>query len=205
MIQLIKKDLAIHKLSWLLYFGMMIFFMGFNKDVIFVIAIISAIVIMNTFYFDELAHGHKLWNSLPFTRKEIVSARYCSLIVVTMLITIIVMGVEGILNGGWSYVAWEEVIGSFIVMTLSSSIFFPLIYKFSQPKIIFTFVLLYTGSVIGGVYGIYYSYDYLVEMTSFFHKISIGTFWGMLALGSVLWYFISWSLSLKIYKAKELF
>lgn len=205
---LIKKDLAIHKLSWLLYFAMLLFFMVFNKDVMFVVAIITAIVTMNTFHFDELAYGNKLWNSLPFTRKEIVSARYYTLLVVLVLVTGAVMAIARITNGEWSsafsrLAIWEEVIGSFVVMMVSASLFFPLVYKFAQKKTIFTFVILYIATAIAGVYAVYYLYKYLIENTSVIQSIGVGFYWAMLAIGSLICYAISWVVSLQIYKAKE--
>lgn len=205
MLLLIKKDLVIHKLSWFLYFAMLIFFISFNKDLLFVIALMSAIVMMNTFYFDELANGHKLWNSLPFTRKEIVSARYSTLFVVTLIMAFIVLAVEGAIHGGLASSAWEEVIGSFVIMMISASVFFPIIYKFSQRNIIFTFVIAYILFVIAGVYALFYSYLHLTNTTSIIQTIGVGLFWSILALGSLVGYFISWSISLKIYKSKELF
>ncbi|MBB4824888.1 hypothetical protein HNO89_002114 [Sporosarcina luteola] len=208
MLLLIKKDLVIHKLSWLLYFAMLLFFMMFNKDVLFVVAIMSAIVIMNTFHFDELANGNKLWNSLPFTRKEIVSARYNTLLVVLIIVTTVAMAAARIINGEWSsafssLAIWEEVIGSFIVMTVSASIFFPLVYKFAQKKTIFTFVLLFIGTSIAGAYAVSYLYKYLIESTSIIQSMGNGLYWATLAFGSLVCYVLSWGLSLKIYKAKE--
>ncbi|GKV56505.1 permease [Sporosarcina sp. NCCP-2222] len=208
MLLLIKKDLVIHKLSWLLYFAMLLFFIVLNKDVMFVVAIITAIITMNTFHYDELAHGNKLWNSLPFTRKEIVSARYSTLLVVLLMVTAIVMTVARITNGEWSSAfsslsIWEEIIGSFIVMMVSASIFFPVVYKFAQKKTIFTFVILFIGTAIAGVYFIYYLYKYLIESTSIIQSMGIGLYWALLAIGSLVCYVLSWGLSLKIYKAKE--
>ncbi|QTD43194.1 ABC-2 transporter permease [Sporosarcina sp. Te-1] len=208
MLLLIKKDLVIHKLSWLLYFAMLLFFIVLNKDVMFVVAIITAIITMNTFHYDELAHGNKLWNSLPFTRKEIVSARYSTLLVVLLMVTAIVMTVARITNGEWSSAfsslsIWEEIIGSFIVMMVSASIFFPVVYKFAQKKTIFTFVILFIGTAIAGVYSIYYLYKYLIESTSIIQSMGIGLYWALLAIGSLVCYVLSWGLSLKIYKAKE--
>ncbi|WP_153720682.1 ABC-2 transporter permease [Sporosarcina cascadiensis] len=208
MLLLIKKDLAIHKLSWLLYFAMLVFFMSFNKDIIFVIALISAIIIMNTFYYDELANGHRLWNTLPFTRKEIVSARYYSLLVNISIVAAVVLLITFIPSTIFTsppslMSTWEEVIGSFVVMTISASLFFPLVYKLAEKKSIFTFVILYILSVIAGVYGLYYSYDYLIR-SSVITPSSIGLFWGMLAASSFIFYLLSWGLSLRIYKAKEI-
>lgn len=175
-----------------------------NKDIIFVIALMTAIVTMNAFHYDEQANGHKLWNSLPFTRKEIVSARYVSLLVITAICTILVFAVDKVLHDKWAFLLWEEWMGSFVLMMVLAGIFFPLIYKLSERKTIFTFVILYILCTLAGVYGFYYSYMYLTNNTSVIQTMGTGLFWSLLVAGALVWYFISWGFSIKIYKAKEL-
>src|SRR5699024_8558087 len=125
----------IHNLSWLIYFGMLLFFIIFDKDPMFIIAFMSAIVIMYVFYFDEQTNGHKLWNALPFTRHEIVSARYSSLLVVILIIMIAVMISSLLFNKAWDSVFWQEVFGSFITIIITSAICFPTFYYFAQRSI----------------------------------------------------------------------
>lgn len=204
MLQLIKKDLYIHKLSWLIYFAMLVFFMYFNKDIFFVIALMSAIVTMYSFYYDEQANGHKLWNSLPFTRSEIVSARYFSLLVVTLIMTVVTVAVEWVLHGGWDTALWPELIGSFVLLLISGSIFFPLFYTFAQRNAVFILVILSILFVIAGVHVLYYSYIWLIENTMIVQSMGEGLFWSTATAVSLVSYGISWGLSIKIYKAKEL-
>lgn len=204
MLQLIKKDLFIHKLSWLTYFAMLIFFMYFNKDIFFVIALMSAIVTMYSFYYDEQANGHKLWNSLPFTRSEIVSARYFSLLAVTLIITAVTVAVEWALHGGWDSILWQELIGSLVLLLISGGIFFPLFYAFAQKNAVFILVILSILFVIAGVHVLYYSYMWLIDNTSIVQSMGEGLFWSMATAVSLVLYVLSWGLSIKIYKAKEL-
>ncbi|GIP35135.1 ABC-2 transporter permease [Paenibacillus sp. J2TS4] len=204
MLQLIKKDIAIHKFQWLMYFAMLLFFMFLDKDAIFIIALMSAIITMNAFYADEQANGHKLWNALPFIRSEIVGARYSSLLVVTIICMSTVMMIEPIFKGGWELSLWKELIGSFVLMMLSGALCFPIFYWLSQRNVIFVLLILYILIVIAGAYSFYYLYLYLSDTLIIPQTLSDGKLFGFGLLIALCLYMLSWRLSIKIYKAREI-
>lgn len=203
MLQLIKKDITIHKFQWLMYFAMLLFFMLFDKDVIFIVAIISAIIIMNAFYADEQANGHKLWNALPFTRSEIVSARYLSLLVVTIISMSAVIIIELIMSGGWELSLWKQVAGSFVLMVMSGALCFPLFYRLTQKNVIFILIILYILLVIGGSYVFYYLYKYMLDTLIIPQILNNSLFFVLSVFLALCLYLFSWRLSIKIYKSRE--
>jgi len=204
MLQLIKKDVTIHKFQWFIYFAMLVFFMFLDKDAIFIIALMSASITMNAFYADEQANGHKLWNALPFTRSEIVGARYSSLIVVTIISMCIVMIIELIMKGGWDLPLWKQVIGSFVLIMLSGALYFPLFYWLSQRNIIFILFILYILVVIAGAYSFYYLYVYLSDTLIIPQTLSDGQLFGFGLMIALSFYMLSWRLAIKIYKNREI-
>lgn len=102
--------------------------MLFDKNQIFVIALMSAVVMTNAFYYEEDINGHKLWNALPYTRNEIVSARYSSLLIVFFVIATAVIMVGLVLKNEWELGLLQEVIGSLIVLFLAGAVCFPLFF-----------------------------------------------------------------------------
>lgn len=200
MLQLIKKDIAIHKFQWLLYLAMLLFFMLLDKDAIFIIALMSAIITMNAFFADEQANGHKLWNAMPFTRSEIVSARYSSLLVVTVISMSTVMMIEPILNGGWDVSIWKELVGGVVLIMLSGALCFPIFYWLSQRSVIFVLLILYILLVIAGAYSFYYLYLYLSDTLIIPQALSDGKLFGFGFVIALCLYMLSWRLSIKIYK-----
>ncbi|WP_062106433.1 ABC-2 transporter permease [Bacillus niameyensis] len=204
MLQLIKKDITIHKFQWIMYFAMLLFFMYWDKDAIFIVAIISAVIIMNAFYADEQANGHKLWNALPFTRSEIVGARYLSLMVVTIISMSTVMIIELIMSGGWELSLWKQVVGSFVLMIFSGALCFPLFYRLAQKNVIFILIILYILLVIGGSYSFYYSYKYMLDTLIIPQILSNSLFFVLSVFLALCLYLFSWMLSIKIYKSREL-
>lgn len=201
MLHLIKKDIMIHHLSWLLYGGLIIFFTIFDKDPIFIIALMSAIVIMNVFYYDEEANGYKLWTTLPFTRREIVSARYISLLIISVIVVSFVM----LINWQWDTLFWLEVIGSFITIMITAAFSFPLFYLFAQNRVILFLLTMYIIFVIGAVHGIYYLYVYLFDIAFISPYLMTPLFYIGATLVGLIVYLLSWILSLKIYNRKEIF
>lgn len=200
MIHLIKKDLIIHYFSWFIYIGLIVFFTVFNKDTIFIIALISAVVMMNLFYFDEEANGYKLWISLPYRRSEIVTSRYASLLVVTAIVTLLVL----LFNWQFNMVIWLEVIGGFITILITAAICFPLFYLFAQQRVMVFLLMLYIVLVIGVVHGIYYLYIALFDISFIAPYLTNSLFYvTTIAIGMIV-YGLSWIVSLKIFDRKEI-
>lgn len=202
MLQLIKKDMAIHKLSWLIYSVITLVYMFAGNDIIFIIALMSAIIIVNVFYADERANGHKLWNAMPFTRREIVSARYMSLIIIIFFNMLLVMTIELVMAGGLELAFWKEVIGSFILILITSAIFIPILYSLAQQNAVFILYVLYILLVIGAVYLFYYFYLYLTDNFIIPQTLSNVQFFGFGIVFSICLYILSCVLSVKIYKNK---
>ena len=159
--QLIVKSILMHKYYWFVYFLMAAIFVFMVKDVLFIITFVSTVITMNEFYYDEKANGDKLWNSLPFTRKELVGSRYVSLLLNTIFATIFVFFMELVRWGTLQVSFKKEVVGSFLLVMLTASIFFPLLFGLKQRKIVFTFFVLYLLVISGGGYAAYYGYWHL--------------------------------------------
>ncbi|MEW9676975.1 ABC-2 transporter permease [Lentibacillus sp. L22] len=204
MLQLIKKDLAIHKFLWIIYFAMLIFFIAFDKDAIFIITLISAYLMMDAFYADEQANGHRLWNALPFTRSEVVSSRYAGLLVITFICSSAVMVLELIFKAGWNMSLWKEVVGSVVLMMFLGALCFPVFYWISKQKVIFTLLILYVLLHIAGSYAFYYLYLYLLDTRIVPQVLSNGQLFGSGFVIAICLYLLSWRLSITIYKRREI-
>ncbi|WP_162985883.1 ABC-2 transporter permease [Virgibacillus sp. Bac330] len=204
MVQLIKKDLIVHKFGWFIYFAMLAFFVVVDRqDPEFIIALLSAIVTVYVFYFDEHANAHKLWNALPFTRNELVSARYIVLLINTMITSGVFIVISVIIKGGWEQLAWQHIVGGFALVIICSALFFPCLYGFAQSNRIFLWFILYVGSVVIGIYVLSDIASKMMDSTTKMPLWSDGMLFG-LSLFAICLYLLSWLLSLMIYKKKEI-
>lgn len=204
MLQLIKKDIVIHKLSWLIYMAMIAIFIYAGNDIIFIAALMSAVITMYVFYADEKANGHRLWNALPFCRSEIVGARYVSLIVNMAICILFIMGIEFIAAGGLGAVFWKEILGGLVLVLISSAVFFPLFYLLSQRNVVFIFLVLYILLVIGGAHFLYYLYVDYIHTSIIPRTFSETQFFSFGILLALFFYGISYGISMKIYRNKEI-
>ena len=78
MYNLIKKDLVIQKTQILLFIPFIMFFAIFadHMSPAFVFLLASTYIPLNGYIYDEQVESNILLNSLPYTRKEIVAAKY---------------------------------------------------------------------------------------------------------------------------------
>lgn len=204
MTHLIRKNLSIHKEQWFIYIGLLVFFLLFNKDVIFIVSFVSAIIIMNEFYFDEKANGDKLWNSLPFTRNEVVSARYISLFPVTFVCISLVVIFEFITGGTREPAFWKQVLGSIILLMVSAAICFPILYWLAKRKIAFALFILYIFLVFGGCYLFYYGYLYIRDTFIYAGYLTDSLLFTVLIFLAVVLYLISWRVSVTLYQKRDI-
>lgn len=172
----------------------------FQGPSIYIGFLFSIAIIMSAFASDEKTSINTLLNSLPYTRKEIVSSKYIgafiflSLVVFTIFIGNLVIHKE--------ITIWKEILFIVCLVMVTISLFFPFSYKFkSQYLLIGTLVLFVL---------------YLTVVNFIFQNINdkIREFVGMLlALQSSQLYLLvgcivtalyvcSWLLSIRIYSKK---
>lgn len=204
MFHLIKKDLIIQKHLLLLYLIMLTIFIYFQNSSVFIIVLISAIMTLNSFYYDDFFNAHKLMNALPFTRQELVSAKFIGIIVFTSATMIVFMIVRSILNGGIVLLAWQWIVFSLALAMFYGALYIPLIYKLANQNLISIFLFIYVVTAILIPSILDYINEYFPNIILFFYHLPDSQLYSLLLLISVIFYLLSWRLSIKIYEEKEL-
>lgn len=142
MIGLIKKDLLMIKsnlkLVGVIFLVFFIMALQGEVDISFVPALISVMLFMSTFSYDEYNKWDAYAITLPNGRKNIVKSKYLAtliLIVTAIVITILMNIVVGIINNSLDC---EEIIsvmtGCCFGIIAIQSIFYPLIFKYGIEK-----------------------------------------------------------------------
>ncbi len=199
MFNLIRKDIVLVKPTLMIMLPILVLSL-FQGPSIYIGFLFSIAIIMSAFASDEKTSINTLLNSLPYTRKEIVSSKYIgafiflSLVVFTIFIGNLVIHKE--------ITIWKEILFIVCLVMVTISLFFPFSYKFkSQYLLIGTLVLFVL---------------YLTVVNFIFQNINdkIREFVGMLlALQSSQLYLLvgfivtalyvcSWLLSIRIYSKK---
>ena len=88
MLNLIRKDIVLQKGTLLILLPALFFYLLVGKSDIWVGVIFCIAIIMQSFALDEKSSTNLFLNSLPYTRKEIVSSKYIVAIAFTLLVVV---------------------------------------------------------------------------------------------------------------------
>lgn len=199
MFNLIKKDIILQKNLLFVYLLVLVLLLSSGFHFGFVVVILSSLFLFNSQYYDDKEKSHILLNSLPYTRKEIVSSKYLGGILVALFI--IFLGYLG------SLFISEAVIDSplktvaigFFCILLFISITMPIFYKFTQQYVFVAFAIFFALSFfifsklsdfINNNLG-----DFVVYVNGIDDSVLLLSIMGV-AAGC---YALSWKLSIRIY------
>lgn len=217
MLNLLVKDILIQKKNLyvsLIYILVGLFiFKDLGAGVLAVLGIaIVYIMSQGAFYLDEKSNGEVLLNSLPISRKYLVTAKYFSAYIYffTMVIiySIIVKVIEvfGIITPPLSNVTIESLIAAYSSMVLITAISFPAFFKYGFAKTRVLSIVIF-AILFGGVSAYMAIIEELAHVELVQNIISIlqnDVTVNIVILASlVLLHYISYLLSVRFYENKE--
>ncbi|GIN74545.1 permease [Bacillus sp. J14TS2] len=201
MFNLIKKDFIIQKSQLFLFIPVLIFFAIFGRHmspaIIFFIA--SSYIPMNGYIYDEQVESNIFLNSLPYTRKEIVTAKYIGAIVYMILSIGLASIILYFFN--YSYMMRDFAIAAGMFFVFAAFVF-PLFYIL-KPGYIGTAVLI--GVILSAVILppiIRFLAEHLTTITDFLTSQSAATLYGSGAVIAIVLYLLSWMVSQFMYQRK---
>ncbi|WP_066196192.1 ABC-2 transporter permease [Gracilibacillus timonensis] len=201
MFNLIKKDLIIQKIQLLIFLPFILFFIFFGDHLpaFLLFFIVGMFIPMNGYTYDESAETNILLNSLPYTRKEIIAAKYMGAVVYM----VVAMGVACILFSLFnkSYTITDIALGAGLFL-LFGALTFPLFYILKRGYISTVVVISFIVFVfISGPIIQLLEID-LQGIINFFTSISTATLYLSGAVITIGLYLISWLVSQFIYQRK---
>ncbi|MGE7602566.1 ABC-2 transporter permease [Peribacillus sp. NPDC097675] len=202
MFNLIKKDALVQKSLIPLYLAIALVYLFLGTPLSFLIFLLSITLMMNAFYYEEKGNSHVLFNSLPYTRKEIVSSKYVGTLFYTAVIIGVVYISNLIVNGKDVPFSWKDMLFTFgMTMTLTALIF-PFFYKFKQQfLLIASFFLIglfmFTYKII-----LYVFRDAFANLVQWIAELTDLQLYGSATIIILLLYSGSWLLSIRIYNRK---
>ena len=128
MFNLIKKDIIVQKTTILIFIPAIFVYLVVDMSSIWVGFFFSLVTIIGAFGTDEKPAINNFLNSLPYTRKEIVSSKYIGALIFTF---IIVFGLFiGTLIIHREIIDWKELLLILALVLIFVSFYFPFSYKF---------------------------------------------------------------------------
>lgn len=206
MLGLIKKDLFMIKgnlktigIIFIIFIGMGIFQ---NMNLAFIPGFISVVLFMSTFSYDEYNKWDSYAVTLPNGRKNVVSAKYITTLIL-LLISIVIAATLSIVVGiVRNTLSIEEIVGimggSTLAIILLVSIVYPIIFKFGNEKgRIAMFVIAFLGTSLIAL--IFKTIKISKDIILFMEQYGII----VLTIVSLIMLLTSYLLSKKIYAKKE--
>lgn len=199
MLNLIRKDMILQKktLPFMLLFLFIYLFV--NVSTSWVAIVFCIVIIMNAFQTDETSSANLLLNSLPYTRKEIVSSKYIGALIFIFLTLLTIF------IGNWmihrEIMQWEVLLFITSIVMGLISFAFPFSYLFNSKYLLIGF---------GGVFVVYMvtlSFipnlnDRVREVVQTVLSLDNSLFYLAIILSAALLYVLSWILSIRIYSRK---
>ena len=198
MVNLIRRDVIIQKKNLIVFIPFVLFFIIMNSHPALTFLVASIFIPFNTFDYDKKAETNILLNSLPYTRKEIIAARYIGAVVYMILAVGFTSLALFLFDKSFSLT--DIAIGS-VLFLLFVALAFPLFYIFEGNItliIMISFILL-VGLVPPAVF---YLSELFPTITEFILNLSNTTFYISTAIIIVMMYLISWMTTTIIYQRK---
>lgn len=208
MLGLIKKDLLMIKgnlkivFLMLFVFGMMSLQNGTNLS--FVLIIISIMLFISTFSYDEYNKWDAYAITLPNGRKNVVKSKYIASIILTLISSVLTILISLVIYYFNKKIDIEEMlsvmIGSIFAVSLIQSVIYPLIFKFGVEKgRIGMFIGCFVVTAIIGTLMKNIDFSKSNNIISFFNDY----FMIIMPVVSIIMIFISYKISEKIYMTKD--
>lgn len=202
MLNLIKKDALVQKSIISLYLAIALVYLFLGTPLSFLMILLSMSVMMNAFYYEEKGNSHVLFNSLPYTRKEIVSSKYIGTLFYTAVIIGVIYVGNLIVNGKDVSFSWKDMLFTFGMTMTLIAVIFPFFYKFKQQFLLIAFFFLiglfmFTYKII-----LYVFRDAFTEVVQWIAALPDLQLYGSATIIILLLYSGSWLLSIRIYNRK---
>ncbi|WP_404406305.1 ABC-2 transporter permease [Jeotgalibacillus malaysiensis] len=199
MLNLIRRDIILQKRQMIIFIPFILFFVLTGVPPILTFFVASFFIPFNAYAYDEKTDANILLNSLPYTRKQIVAARYVGALVFMFVASVLVALSMMIFNRSFSLT--DAAIGA-LAFLLFGAIAFPLFYILKQGYI--TLVLMFVV-IVGGIMSqpvIRFLSNHLTAITTFFIETPDTSLYSGAAIIILLIYAASWTFTTIIYQKK---
>ena len=200
MFNLIRKDIVLQKTTLMIMLPLLVVFLFLEDSSIWGEIVFSTAIIMNAFSVDEKSLINTLLNSLPYTRKEIVSSKYIGVFIFMGLVVFTTFVGNLIIHQ--EITIWKDILLIVSLVMVAMSLIFPFSYKLkSQYMLIGTLVLFAIYLVIIPFF-IPNVNDKIREFVQTLLTLDNTQIYLLIGFSVITLYVGSWLLSIRIYSKK---
>lgn len=200
MLNLIRKDIVLQKITLLILLPILIIILFLDGPSIWIGIVFCIAIIMQSFSTDEKSSIHFLLNSLPYTRREIVSSKYVgACLFMFLILSTIFIGNLVIHN---ELIPWEQLLFIAVVVAVFISLAYPFSYLFKSQYLMIASIIAFALYVITVNKFIPDLNDRIREAVRTILSLDHSLLYGGVVLSVILLYIFSWMLSIRIYSRK---
>lgn len=201
MFNLMKKDFILQKRLLIVYIILLIFYLRADFSIVFSVVMISSLFVMNSHYYDEKDKANILLNSLPYTKKEIVSSKYIEALLSAVIVILIYFIGQYIVDSSLVF-SFKQIIPCFLGTMLFTASYLPFFYKFTQQYLLVAFSALVVIGIITARPIQEFVMANFAETIQLLQNLATIQLYGIMTILVIFIYVISWLLSIKIYSNK---
>lgn len=196
----IRKDILLQKTTLLILLPLLVVFLYVENSYVWIGIIFSISIAMNAYSVDEKLASHMLLNSLPYTRKEIVSSKYIgtlifiSLVVFTIFIGNLIIHQE--------IMMWKDILLIVSSVMVAISFFFPFSYQFKSQYMLIGGLISLAIYLVLIPLAIPNVNDIIREFVQTLLTLQTAQFYLFITFSVTALYACSWLLSIRIYSKK---
>lgn len=202
MLNLILKDILIQKNTLIIYIATILLYLLVNVSPVFIVFVYSVVFILNAFSSDEKDNANILLNSLPYTRKEIVSSKYIGALIFTGLFICYTYLANYLLNGTVVLILWKEILLNIGLVMIAISFILPISYKFKTKYLTIICIALVGMYLVVINYFVPNFNDRLRTLVQNFMTVQELQLYLIATIITVFLFISSWLLSIRIYERK---
>ncbi|KOP83684.1 ABC-2 transporter permease [Cytobacillus solani] len=200
MFNLVLKDILLQKKTLMILLPILFFYLFTGASTSYVAIIFCIAIIMNAFALDEKSSINLLLNSLPYTRKEIVSSKYIGAIVFIILVLLTIFIGNWIIHG--EIIQWKQLLFTISIVAIFVSLSFPFSYLLKSQYLMIAMGVSFVIYMIIANKFIPDINDRIREAVQTVLSFSNSQQYLLLFLPVVILYSFSWMLSIRIYSKK---
>ena len=200
MLNLIRKDIILQKYTFMILLPILIGYLILDNSSILMGFISSTILIQAILTSDEKPSINILLNSLPYTRKEIVSSKYIGAVIFTFIMIFAIFIINLVIHG--KLTPWEELFFTFLLVIGFTSFMLPFSYKFKNEYLLVASLGLFVTYVVVVSLFIHNLNDRIRELVHTLLTLEDYQLYLLLVSFVILFYVGSWLLSIRIYRNK---
>lgn len=202
MFNLIKKDFLLQKRLLIVYVILLIIYLRADLSIVFTVVTISSLFVMNSHYYDEKDKANILLNSLPYTKKEIVSAKYIEASLSAAVFIVLFVIAQYVMDSSLGNFSFIQIISCFLGTMIFTAFYLPFFYKFTQQYILIGFSAVIVLVVISARPITEFVVSNFPETIQTLQEMATFQIYSMVTILVLIIYGFSWILSIKIYSNK---